>query len=1038
TALSYIVIEDSVHLSWMAAPNSARALIGYNVYRDGNLIALETSTNYSDTNLANGIYQYYVTAQYSSGESLPSNTVTATVEVLYPPMNLTYSVSDDDVTLYWDAAATSGGMRSFLGYKVYREGVLITQTMSLSYADNNLSNGTYQYYVTALYDSGESDPTNTVNVLMEVFYPATNLTHTVNGDDVSLSWTAAVNSGGLRAIQGYKVYRDDVEIAQVIGTDYLDSDLANGIYQYYVVAVYTTSLSAPSNTITALVEVLYPPTSLSYMTNDDDVILSWIAAPTSARGFLGYKVYRDGVLLTLVNDITYTDSGLANGVYQYYVTAMYDSGESAATNTVTVIMEVLYPATNLSYVVNGDDVTLNWTAAATSGGLRNFITYKVLRDNIEIAQTTALSYLDADLSNGIYHYSVIASYDSGDAEASNIVEVLVEVLYQPTALSYIVIEDSVHLSWMAAPNSARALIGYNVYRDGNLIALEVSTNYSDNDLANGIYQYYVTAQYGSGESLPSNTVTAMVEVLYPPMSLTYSVLDDDVTLYWDAAATSGGLRSFLGYKVYRDGVLITQTMSLSYADNNLSNGTYQYYVTAIYDSGESDPTNTVNVLVEVYYPATNLTYLVNGDDVSLSWTAAVNSGGLRAIQGYKVYRDDTEIAQVIGTDYLDSDLANGIYQYYVVAVYTTGVSTPSNTVTALVEVLYPPSNLSYMTNDDDVILSWNAAPTSARGFLGYKVYRDGILLTLVNNVTYTDAGLANGVYQYYVTAMYDSGESAATNTVTVIMEVLYPATNLSYVVNGDDVTLNWTAAATSGGLRNFITYKVLRDNIEIAQSTALTYLDADLANGIYHYSIIASYDSGDAEASNSVEVLVEVLYQPTALSYIVIEDSVHLSWMAAPNSARALIGYNVYRDGVLIALETSTNYSDTNLSNGVYQYYVTALYGSGESLPSNTVTATVEVLYPPMNLTYSVSDDDVTLYWNAAATSGGMRNFLGYKVYRDGLLITQTMSLSYADNNLSNGTYQYYVIALYDSGESDPTNTVNVLVEVFYPATNLT
>lgn len=56
----------------------------------------------------------------------------------------------------------------------------------------------------------------------------------------------------------------------------------------------------------------------------------------------------------------------------------------------------------------------------------------------------------------------------------------------------------------------------------------------------------------------------------------------------------------LGYNVYRDNDQINATtvLSTSYLDENLLNGIYEYYVTALYDEGESDPSNTVQVIID--------------------------------------------------------------------------------------------------------------------------------------------------------------------------------------------------------------------------------------------------------------------------------------------------------------------------------------------------------------------------------------------------------------------------------------------------------
>ncbi len=75
-------------------------------------------------------------------------------------------------------------------------------------------------------------------------------------------------------------------------------------------------------------------------------------------------------------------------------------------------------------------------------------------------------------------------------------------------------------------------------------------------------------------------------------------------------------------------------------------------------------------------------------------------------------------------------------------------------------------------NDETITLNWNAVVD--RTYRKYNVYRDGEYIgsTTVNNIgntTYTDGPLAynmNG-YNYYVTAVYDEGESAPSNTVNV-------------------------------------------------------------------------------------------------------------------------------------------------------------------------------------------------------------------------------------------------------------------------------
>ncbi len=94
---------------------------------------------------------------------------------------------------------------------------------------------------------------------------------------------------------------------------------------------FTTHLNIPQN-LTVVDETVF---------NDENIVLNWTAVVDRTYRF--YNVYRDGELIghTNVNDIsntTYTDGPLAYNMegYTYYVTAVYDEGESAPSNTVTV------------------------------------------------------------------------------------------------------------------------------------------------------------------------------------------------------------------------------------------------------------------------------------------------------------------------------------------------------------------------------------------------------------------------------------------------------------------------------------------------------------------------------------------------------------------------------------------------------------------------------------------------------------------------------------------------------------------------------
>ncbi len=69
---------------------------------------------------------------------------------------------------------------------------------------------------------------------------------------------------------------------------------------------------------------------------------------------------------------------------------------------------------------------------------------------------------------------------------------------------------------------------------------------------------------------------------------------------------------------------------------------------------------------------------------------------------------------------------------------------------------------------------------------------------------------------------------------------------------------------------------------------------------------------------------------------------------------KGLLGYNIYRNDDKLNPEpvSATVYLDENLFNGVYNYYITAVYDEGESVPSDTVEVVIDMpgVYPPDSL----------------------------------------------------------------------------------------
>ena len=150
--------------------------------------------------------------------------------------------------------------------------------------------------------------------------------------------------------------------------------------------------------------------------------------------------------------------------------------------------------------------------------------------------------------------------------------------------------------------------------------------------------------------------------------------------------------------------------------------------------------------------------------------APAQQSSSRSLAGYYVYRDGTEIMDIVDPailSYLDESLDAGTYEYTIEAYYInpSGVSEPTEPVEATV-VLNPPSNVQAVSQGPApiVTITWEA-PDVTRGVASYNVYRDGELHEEgIMGFMFLDTPVPPGTHIYNVTALYDGGyESGFSN-----------------------------------------------------------------------------------------------------------------------------------------------------------------------------------------------------------------------------------------------------------------------------------
>ena len=990
---------SSVVLSWSAVSNAS----GYEVYRDGNLVASTDTHSFSQNNLVDGTYLYEVASVNDYGISEGRASVSISVDQLPPaaPSDLMASVSASSVSLTWSAVGEANS------YRVYRDDSLLETVSSNSFSETGLADGTYLYEVSAVDGAGESTSKASVSITVNNIPPAapTSLNASANGSNVNLTWDAVADA------TSYNVYRDGSLIASPTTNAFTDTTLADGTYLYEVSAVDDAGESTSKASVSATVNNEPPtaPTNLSASVNQGNVDLSWneVADATS------YNVYRDSSLIASPTTNAFTDSTLADGTYLYEVSAVDDIGESTSKASVSATVNNIPPdaPTDLTAIVDGDSVDLSWDAVADA------TSYNVYRDSSLLGSTTSNAFTDSTLADATYLYEVSAVDDIGESTSKASVSATVNNIPPdaPTNLTAIVDGDSVDLSW----DTVNDATSYKVYRDSSLIASPTTNAFTDTALADGTYLYEVSAVDGAGESTSKASVSATVNNEPPtaPTNLSAAVNADSVNLTWNTVndATS--------YKVYRDSSLIASPTTNAFTDTTLADGTYLYEISAVDDAGESTSKASISATVNnaALAAPTNLTASANGSNVNLSWDTVADA------TSYNVYRDSSLIASPTTNAFTDTALADGTYLYEVSAVDDAGESTSKASISATVNNEPPsaPTNLTATVNGSNVNLTWDAVADAT----SYNVYRDGSLIASPTTNAFTDTTLADGTYLYEVSAVDDAGESTSKASVsaTVNNEPPTAPTNLTASANADNVNLTWNTVddATS--------YNVYRDSSLLESTTTNTFTDTTLADGTYLYEVSAVDAAGESTSKASVSATVNNVPPtvPTNLSASVNGSNVNLTWDAVADAT----SYNVYRDGSLIASPTTNAFTDTTLADGTYLYEVSAVDDAGESTSKASVSATVNNEPPtaPTNLSASANADSVNLSWNTVddATS--------YNVYRDSSLLASPTTTTFTDTTLADGTYLYEVSAVDAAGESTSKASVSATVNNVPPTvpTNL-
>ncbi len=162
---------------------------------------------------------------------------------LDPPTNLQAVVgSENDVQLTWDAPAAKAEV---LGYNVYRDDMQINAGLVelTNYNDPEPSIASHDYYVTAVYDGGESDPSNVVTVVITGIHDISDVSVAIYPNPTNSVFTIAIGEDmimdvSILDVTGKLIYNSTINTTSQVNV----SDFQKGIYLVHLLDKSTNNL----------------------------------------------------------------------------------------------------------------------------------------------------------------------------------------------------------------------------------------------------------------------------------------------------------------------------------------------------------------------------------------------------------------------------------------------------------------------------------------------------------------------------------------------------------------------------------------------------------------------------------------------------------------------------------------------------------------------------------------------------------------------------------------------------------------------------
>lgn len=1016
------ITATSVNLSWNRSTDNI-GVTGYSIYDNtftllGEVDGSITTFNVTDLKQAT-TYKFSIKATDAAGNSsLESNIISVKVLDIIPPTVpadlITSSSTTTSVNLSWTASSDSEGVA---GYDIYQGGnLLIATTTTTSCSVTGLKATNFYSFSVKAKDAAGNASNATIPIVCETLdavpptTPTSLVASEISATSVNLAWNASTDN---KKITEYIIYNGSYSIAKSTSTNFTLSGLIpNTVYHLTVKAKDATeNTSAESNIVTIT-------TLPAYCVS---VGLSPVLSMLITRVKIGSIDYSGNTSNNHYSDNTNLSTDLKKGEASLITIKPLEKFKGQTEFGQRYAVWIDYNGDKDFY--DTGEMVWNQIVTKESPVVGTFVVPETA-----ITGTTRMRVIIRDDAVGIPYPcgDYTGTYNYGETEdytvniVNNIASTGLDAPKNLTASG--TTPSTTNLSWTDTANSTD-IANYEIYQESVLIGTSQSTNFTVNGLSQATsYLFTVKSKNTTGE-LSISSKPVIVKTLTDaqpttPTALTASnITPTKVTLSWNPSTNiAGGIK----YKITKNSSFFAFVTVPTYTVTGLKNNTnYSFQVEAI-DSEEQTSIKSnavlVKTLIDNILPTapTNLRAdKTTTTSTTLSWDKAIDD---QYIKSYSVYNGNNLIANLdeSTTSYDIKNLKEGTTYLFTVKANDSGSNTINSTPLSVTTITLPKYCIPGSTAE----------------------YNDKI-----SNVTL--GKINNSISDFGTVQMYNDFKSTG-----------------GFVIPGQENTISITVSkyysgTKPSGLAFWIDLNGDKDFDDAGELIYSTIIEAQSFTAIKKFTIPVTATQGRTKMrialkENGIPAPCEKFYNGEIEDYIldiknpIIEfeapsaptnltasntkaKTTDLSWVASTDNI-AVTAYEIYKDGILVATTSNTQFTVTGLdSETIYSFTVKAKdYAENASLASNTVAVTTlvaDIIAPttPLNLTANNTTKTTTdLSWTASADNVGV---VGYEIYKDYSLIATTSVTTYNVSGLKlNSIYTFVVKAKDEAGNVSATS----------------